>query len=120
MGDNNAGSMTVVDGKYLHDEWCHYVIDGEACSCHVDVVRQLESDKRAFETDAILLRECFEQSDKKATQLERLLQKAEDVQEGKMEYSHTFCWWCGGLKHDMTKNAAFYCEGAALLAKEPE
>jgi len=42
MGDNNAGSMTIVDGKYLHDEWCHYVIDGEACSCHVDVVRQLE------------------------------------------------------------------------------
>ena len=52
--------------------------------------------------------------------LKRLLQKAENVQEGKMEYSHTFCWWCGGLKHDMTKNAAFYCEGAALLTKEEQ
>ena len=52
--------------------------------------------------------------------LKRLLRKAEDVQKGKMEHPNTFCWWCGGLKHDMTKNAAFYCEGTALLTAEEQ
>ena len=48
MSDNNAGSMTIVDGKFLHDEWCHWVIEGTACSCHVAVVKQLEAENAAL------------------------------------------------------------------------
>jgi len=64
------------------------------------------------------LRGAIEGWRKSNTTLKRLLQKAEDVQEGKVDHSDTFCWWCGGLKHDMTKISAMYCDGAALLAQE--
>ena len=51
MSDNNAGSMTIVDGKFLHDEWCHWVIEGDACSCHVAVVKRLEEENAQLKAE---------------------------------------------------------------------
>ena len=51
MTDNNAGSMTIVDEKYLHDEWCHWVIEGTECSCYVAVIRKLEARIKALEAN---------------------------------------------------------------------
>ena len=51
MSDNNAGSMSIVDGKYLHDEWCHWVIEGDECTCHVKVIRELRARIKALEAN---------------------------------------------------------------------
>jgi len=34
-------SNSIRDGKFFHDEWCHWVIEGEACSCHVKTSKAL-------------------------------------------------------------------------------
>ena len=45
--DNDAGSMTIVEGKFLHDEWCYWVIEGEECTCHVEKIKALVRVARA-------------------------------------------------------------------------